>query len=426
MSKVNKIAVVMGVFLVSASAAQADWPQYLGPDRNASAPQAELARSWPEGGPEQMWSVPLGLGYGGASVQGGEVFVLDRMGTEADILRCISLESGKEQWAFRYDAPGEHSYPGSRAVPTVDEDYVWIVGPFGHLHCVSRETHQAVWKTNILDQFNAEKPGWGVAQSPLIYKDLVIVAPQGEKAGVVAYDKKTGELRWASRKLSGKPCHVSPALAHFGGVDQVVMVSPYDQENEAIQNEVVGIDASNGEVLWSYDGLRSFATIAPPTIVDDNRLFLTDGSYNDGYNSVSIMVDVQRDGEIFTVTEIFKTEEVGGKLHPAVLHDGYLYLNSGRRGTMQCLSLDGNVMWSKSSNFSLGALMVADGLLLNQNGKNGDVHLIEATPEGYHELAKAELFSAKENKPWAPLAFSNGKLLIRDSEKMICLDISQH
>ena len=357
---------------------------------------------------------------------GKDVFVLDRIVGKTDILRCIDLESGKEKWTFSYDAPGKHPHPGSRSVPTVDAEHVWIVGPFGHFHCVSRKTHQAVWRKNLLEQFEAEKPGWGVAQSPLLYRDTVIAAPQGKKGGVVAFDKRTGSLRWASRKLSGQPCHVSPVLASIGGVGQVIMISPYDREDKTVKNEVVAFDASNGEALWTYDGLTSFACIAPATVIDDRRIFLSDSSYSGSYDPVSIMLEVTRKGDGFVVRELWKTEEVGGKMHPAVLHDGHLYINScGKPMVMMCLSLDGKLLWEKDSapGFHLGAMALADGLILNQNGKNGDLHLIDPSPDGYRELAKVELFSLKGDEPWGPLAISDGKLLVRNSNQMICLDL---
>jgi outer membrane protein assembly factor BamB len=135
---------------VVAVTARADWAQYLGPNRNAVALDAELTRSWPDGGPRKLWSFPLGAGHGGASVQGGDVFVLDRIVNQSDILRCIDFTTGQEKWNFSYDAPGKHSHPGSRSIPTVDDEHVWAVGPFGHFYCISRKTHQPVWSTQIV------------------------------------------------------------------------------------------------------------------------------------------------------------------------------------------------------------------------------------------------------------------------------------
>ena len=402
----------------------ADWAQYLGPNRNAVALDAELARSWPDGGPRKLWSFPLGAGHGGASVEGGEVFVLDRIVNQSDILRCIDFVTGQEKWNFSYQAIGKHSHPGSRSVPTVDDKHVWSVGPFGHFHCISRKTHQPVWSTNILDEFEAQEPRWGVAQSPLICRDMVIVAPQGKKGGVVAFDKKTGDLRWASRKLTGIPCYVSPTLVKIGGIDQIIMISASDEDDKSIQGEVVSFESTNGQPLWTYRYFNTFVNIAPPTVIGDGRLFLTNGSNGGHFDPISIMLRIRRKGDSFVVNELFRTGEVAGKMHPPVLHDGYLYFNGIRKpNAMRCLSLDGKVIWRESPNFQLGAFMLADGLLLNQDGKSGDLYLIEPSPEGYKELAKAELFPDKKGEPWAPLALSDGKLLIRDGRQMICVDL---
>jgi hypothetical protein len=253
---------------------------------------------------------------------------------------------------------------------------------------------------------------------------MVIVAPQGKKAGVVAFDKKTGDVRWASRPLTGHPCHVSPVVGTLAGLDQVIMISPYDREDESVKNEIVSFDAATGGELWTYDGLYSFATIAPATIVDERRVFITDCSYDGKYQPVSVMLEVKRDGDGFAARELFRTQKAGCKMHPAVLHDGHLYLNGcGNPMGMRCLSLDGELMWGESPGFHFGALMLAGDLILNQDGKSGGLRLIEASAEGYKELAKVELFSAEKNEPWAPLALSDGRLLIRDSERMICLDL---
>jgi outer membrane protein assembly factor BamB len=281
-----------------------------------------------------------------------------------------------------------------------------------------------VWSTNILEEFAAEEPQWGVSQSPLIYRDTVIVAPQGKKGGVVAFDKKTGELRWASRKLTGVPCYVSPIRVKIGGVDQIVMISASDRDDESIRGELVAFDPANGEALWSYRDFNTFVNIAPPAAVGDGRLFLTNASTGGHWDPISVMLEVKRKGNGFVVKELYRTGAAAGKMQPPVVHDGYLYFNAIRKPNgMCCLSLDGKVMWDEAPDFYLGAFVLADDLLLIQDGKNGDLCLIEPSPEGYKELARARLFPEKQGEPWAPLALSQGKLLIRDGKQMICVDL---
>jgi len=402
------------------------WNQYLGPDRNATISGTEILGSWSDKGPKELWSLPLGEGYGGAAIYGDEVFILDRKKGESDIMRCLDLNTGEEIWNYSYEAKGEISFPGSRTVPTVDNNYIWSVGPHGDIYCFDKQTRKPIWNHNLLEDFDRELTTWGVSQSPLILNNLVIVAPDGQKAGLVAYEKTTGELVWKTRPLSGHPSHVSPTLASFGGLNQLIMISPFDRQDSTLTHEVVAFDAQSGKELWQYLGLKSFLTVTPAVVIDDQRLMLTDCSYDKGYNPVSIMLEITKTGEGFSVNELFLTEEAGCKMHPAVQYENCLYLNhNGNPNQMMCLTMEGDLVWEKGSapGFEMGAMILVNGLIINQNGKNGDIHLIEPTPEGYKELGKASFFSSSKSQAWAPLAFSQGKLIVRDMEKMVCVDL---
>jgi outer membrane protein assembly factor BamB len=425
MKKLFLLLFISASFNIIAQTAS-DWNQYLGSDRNATVDETGILRTWPEKGPQVLWSVPLGSGYGGACTYGDEVFILDRKVGELDILRCLDMNTGSEKWSFSYEAQGEIPYPGSRAVPTVDEHHVWCVGPHGHMHCIDKRTHKAVWSHNLLEEYGGDLPKWGFSQSPVLYKNLVIVAPQGETAGVVAYDKLTGDVVWESRRLSGYRFHVSPALGYFGGIDQVIMISSCVKNDGMVSDEVVAFKADTGEELWSYKGLNSFASIAPPTIVDEERLLLTECAYKDKYEPVTVLLEIVKEGEEFRVKELFFNIEVGSKMHPPVIYRDHIYLNNTKRPMqMSCLTMDGKVTWEKdvAQNFELGGLIMIDGLIINQNGKNGDIHLIEPTPEGYKEISKASLFDSGKSQAWAPLAFSQGKLLVRDMQQLLCVDL---
>jgi outer membrane protein assembly factor BamB len=422
------ILLILSLGMFQSCTQPANWSQYLGPQRNAIISATEILKEWPESGPKELWSFPLGEGYGGAAIFDDEVFILDRTKGESDILRCIDLNSGEEKWNYSYDAKGEISFPGSRTVPTVDKNHIWSVGPHGDMYCIDKTTHEPIWSHNFLKDFNRELTTWGVSQSPLIYEDLVIVAPQGDKAGVVAYNKISGELVWKTRPLAGHPFHASPTLANFGGVDQVIVLSPYDRRDSTKTNEVVAFDASSGEELWKYTGLKSFATITPAVVLDDQRLVLTDCSFDGGYDPVTILLEVTKPGEDFLVNELFLTEEAGCKMHPPILHENHLYLNStGNPNQMVCMTMEGKLVWEKASapGFEMGALILVGDMIINQNGKNGDIHLIDPSPEGFKETGKASLFSSGKSQAWAPLAFSHGKLIVRDLEKMVCVELTR-
>ena len=402
----------ISILILSSLCLAIDWPQYLGPNRNAVSSETGIKRSWPAAGPEVLWTVPLGEGFGGAAVSKGKVYLLDRNGNSGDILRALDLLTGKEDWRFAYDAPGTLDHGGSRSVPTVDGNYIYACGPFGHFHCFDINTHKPVWAKNVwTDYSRAGLPRWGLAQNPLIYGDFVIVASQTRKAGVVAYDKRTGEEKWTSPALPGDAGYVSPKIVSLADDDHVVMISA--------NGAVVGLNPLAGKQLWSYPGWRCKIPVPNVTEIGDGRIFITGG-----YRAGSVMIKVEKKSGSFAVSEVFKTGEFGTHVHPAILYEGYLYghcsTNETRDGLM-CLSLDGKVMWKtgRAPLFDKGGFILVDGLFLSVDGDKGWLYLIDPSPEGFKELSKAKLLDTQTC--WAPLALSDGLLLIRDQKQMKCV-----
>lgn len=401
----------------------ADWPQMGGPDRNNISRETNLARSWPEGGPNVLWSVPLGQGFASPSIKAGKVYLLDRIGTEKDSLRCFSLDTGEELWNYTYDAPGSVSYDGSRTAPTVTEDRLYCVGMLGHFHCIDLSSGKPLWAKNIRADFGEDVPRWGVTQSPSLYEELVIVAPQAKDAFVAAYHKDTGEIVWKTPKLGGLG-YSTPVIHNLCGVDQVVMINaPSDSDSGT--GSVNGISIEHGEVLWTYHNWKCKIPIPYATLLPDNRLFITGG-----YRAGSAMIQIQREGNRFQVRELFRTDQCGSQIQQPLFHNGYLYVNSNsneREDGLMCLSLDGNIVWKTKDirsgrfpvTFEKGPLLLADNLIVNLDGKRGTLHLIEPRPEGYKELAQAQILSGKQL--WSPMALSGGKLLVRSGSEMKCL-----
>jgi outer membrane protein assembly factor BamB len=402
-----------------------DWPQYQGINRDGISKESGIARAWPGSGPKVLWTAPMGEGYAGATVKGGEVFVLDRVDAAKDVLRCIDLKTGKELWSFTHDAPGEVSHNGSRTMVTVDDARVYAVGLMGDFYCVDRKSHQPVWTHNIVKDFGSEEPGWGITQAPQLYKNLVIVAPQALHAFVAAYDQATGNLVWKTEKL-GKVGYVPPVVASLAGVDQVVMIPASGKNGQGEQGKVGAFSAEDGKPLWTYDGWHCSIPIPYPQALPGDRLFITGG-----YGAGSVMLQVTKEGNAFAVKELFKlpASECGSQIHQPILYKDHLYLNDNsneREGGMICLTLDGKVKWrtkdtSGLPTFERGTLVMVDGLILNLDGKKGTLHLIDPSPDGYKELAKCKLFGGKEI--WAPMAIADGKLIARNQTEMKCLDL---
>ena len=418
---VFRAMVVCGVVLASMSAS-ADWPQFQGPNRDGTSPETGLLRAWPEGGPKVLWSFPLGAGFAGPAVRDGEVYILDRVEERQDVLRCLDLKTGEELWNCAYDAPGTVGQDGSRTAPAIDEKYVYTVGMLGDFYCIDRTTHRPVWNKHLLDDFKSRKSSWGVAQSPSLYKDLVIVAPQAPKTCVVAFDRVSGDLVWKSEPL-GRFGYSSPVVTKLAGVDQAVMIGAQTRRN-AWPGYVAGFSLENGETLWAYDGWECKIPIPYAVALPDDRLFITGG-----YKSGSAMLQITRAGDAFTVNELFKTDVCGSQIHQPLLHEGHLYANSNsndRSDGMVCMTLDGQLKWRTEDtpglpNFERGNLILADNMIINLDGKTGELHLVDPSPEGYKELARAKVLDGK--RMWSPMALSDGKLLLRDQEQMKCLDL---
>ena len=430
--------VIMLVLMASCVSLAADWPQIYGPNRNSISAQKGILRTWPQNGPEMLWTVGVGIGYGGPVVKDGKVYLLDRDDQVGDNLRCFDLSNGKELWNFAYDAPGSVQFPGSRSVPTVDGNYVYSCGPYGDLYCIDINTHKPVWNKNVWKDFGGDQiPRWAVTQNPLIYDDLLILASQAPQAGVVAYEKLTGNVKWTTPSL-GPVGYVSPAIVKVGGQDHVVMITASERRSGG--GKVVGIDPLTGEILWEYTNFQ--CSIPVPSAVDagEDRILIT-GGYRAG--TAMIKVEKKADGS-YGVTELYKTVEFGAHTQPPVLYNDHFYVHystNERRDGMVCMSIDGQIKWKtgRSPLFNKGSMILADGLILSTDGST-KLYLIEPDPSAFKSLASAELLAeggtgtsddpiasrvggATQN--WAAIALVDGKLLIRDQSRLMCVKVAQ-
>ncbi|HOU96219.1 MAG TPA: PQQ-binding-like beta-propeller repeat protein [Bacteroidales bacterium] len=491
----NKVFIPVIVFLFCAlnSCTQGkkdikNWPQYLGPYRNSTSDQKGILRSWPEKGPEVLWTVDVGIGFGGPVIKDGKVYLLDRNGDVADVMRCFDFSSGKELWNYSYDAPGRVQFPGSRSVPAADGNYVYSCGHNGDLYCFDINTHKPVWHKNVWTDFGGQRlPTWAVTQCPLIYGNLLIIASQAPEAGVVGYDKFTGELKWKTPSI-GPVGYVSPAIVKISGEDHVVMITaaemvfpggrppregrreersgqgessqarpPQSEQGQPPQGErrdgpppqfrptlingkVVGINPITGEILWEYTNWQ--CTVPVPSAYDagQNRVMIV-GGYNAG--AAMIKVDKKTDGT-YEVTELYKNPDFGDHTKPPILADGYFYAQystNERRDGLVCMSIDGRIMWKTMRNplFDKGSMILADGLILATDGRN-TLYLIEPDSSRFKPLASADILSeggtGSDNDPvaskvggptqnWAPLALADGKLLIRDQRQLMCVRVAR-
>jgi len=428
-------------WVLTAGTRAADWPQFMGADQNGVCAETGLMKTWPGNGPEQLWSAEVGNGYGGVAVVGNEVFLLDRILDKKDALRCLGLADGKELWRYEYDAPGRLSHDGSRSTPTVTEKHVYTIGPHGHVKCIDRSTHKPVWDRNVLEEFDAKKPRWGVAQSAVLYEGSVVITPMSAKAGVVALDQATGKERWRSPGVTNL-AYVTPRIANLAGADQLVTIGawrmkPKDGKRprrghrefdgkpppwvKLARCSVIGVAADDGRLLWTYSDWHCANPIPMPFPVGDDRILITGG-----YFAGSVMLKIGREADDYTVSVLWKNAELGSQIAYPVLHEDHLYMicngNFVKNG-LACLDLDGKTKWKtgKDPELDRGHLLPAEGLIYTLDGAKGLLRLIEPSPNGYKEIARKKVFSGPEL--WSPLTIAGGRLFVRGPKVLSCLDV---
>ena len=457
MKRIKLIFTITVLLTFSVSAIAQDWPQFLGPNKNSTSSQKGILRSWPASGPEILWTADLKAGFGGPVIKDGKAYLLDRDDKYGDYMRCFDMATGKELWKYGYEAPGTVEFPGSRSVPAVDDKNVYSVGHNGDLYAIDIKTHQPVWKKNVWTDFGGQPaakseggfsglqgggkfPVWAIAQCPLLYGNLLIVASQAPEAGVVAYNKLTGAVVWKTPSL-GRVGFVSPSIAKISGEDQVVMITASSGRGPGGSNatpepsNVVGINPKNGDVLWTYSNWSCWIPSSPAYDAGQNKLLIVGG-----YNAGAAMIQIEKSGDKYNVKELYKTLEFGEHTKPPIYHNGYFYAqftNNERRDGLVCMSEDGKLMWKtmREPLFDKGSMILADGVILATDGKKA-LYVIEPSPEGFKPLASAEVLneSTAGDSPqasrmgtmnWGPIALSNGKLLIRDQSRLVCVKIAK-
>jgi outer membrane protein assembly factor BamB len=429
--KQSKIFFPLVVLIVSfGNVCAQDWPQYFGPNRNGVSTQKDLLRSWPPQGPEVLWTVNVGIGFGGPVVKDGKVYLLDRDDKVGDNLRCFDLSSGKELWNFGYDAPGSVMFPGSRSVPTLDGNLIYSCGPYGNLYCIDINTHKPVWNKNVWTDFGGgEVPRWAITQCPLVYGDLLILASQAPKAGVVAYEKLTGKVKWSTPSL-GPVGYVSPEIVKVGGASHVVMITASAGRGaSASGGKVVGIDPLTGKILWEYTNWQCGIPVPGAVDAGEGRVLITGG-----YQAGAAMIKIEKKADAtYSVTELYKNPDFGSHTQSPVLYNGNFYAQystNERKDGLVCMSIDGQIKWKtmRAPLFDKGGTILADGLMLITDGAS-KLFLIEPDPSAFKPVATAELLKGESGdqrfptQNWAPLALADGKLLIRDQSRLICVKV---
>ncbi len=390
------------------------WPEFRGPARDGiSSDPTPLKASWAAGEPRELWGIDLGEGYAGAAIAKGRVYIMDYdREQKSDALRCLSLADGQEIWRFAYPISVKRNHGMSRTVPAVTDTLVASLGPKCHLSVVDANSGELKWGLDLVRQFGTTIPPWYAGQCPLIESNRLIIAPAGKDVLMFAAEADSGRILWQTPNPRGwNMTHASITPLEFGGRRMYIYCG---------HGGVAGIAADTGELLWDTTEWKiSIATVASPLAIPGGRIFLS-GGYNAGSRMLQLKVV---DGK-FTVETLFSLDPdvFGATQQSPILYNDHIY---GVRpdGKFTCLNLAGKMVWQSDSGqqFGLGPFVLVDGKFLAVND-SGLLRMIEASPEKYRLLGQAQILKGRES--WGPLAIAGGRLLARDLQRMVCLDLA--
>lgn len=402
------------LFSITTSASAGDWPQFLGPNRNGKSKETGLIDSFPESGPKVVWKVKGGVGMGGIAVKAGRAYVLVQTDGRQFLL-ALDAKSGKKIW--KTDLGKEYRNDmgdGPRTTPAIDGESAYVFTGEGTLFALKLSDGSVQWKNAPLSDLGGKTAEYGMASSPLVVGDNVIVTAGTAAGTVVAYNKSTGKLVWKAG--SDRTGYSSPALLKVGGTQQVVAFTG---------NSAIGIEPMSGKQLWRYPYKTGFdCNTATPIAVDGNVLI------SSGENHGSAMLSLKEAGGKFTVTE--KWTSLGprsclrSEWQTPILHKGYVYGldNVGAAGPVTNLNCvdpkSGKKLWTKRR-FGKCNGTYADGKIWYVSMK-GVLILVKPDPKGYKELARSKSLLGKTRQ--AP-AISNGRIFLRDDKVIVCLDVKK-
>jgi outer membrane protein assembly factor BamB len=405
-------ALAVGTFSLAARAA--DWPQWRGPQRDGISHETGLLKEWPKEGPKLLWQLPdIGDGYSTPAVVGDRLYLLSNKGMDNEFVQALDIKDGKQIWEMKIGKVGPNQgpqYPAARSTPTVEGDVLYALGSDGDLACLEIAKGTIRWQKNLRSEFGGTPGAWAYSESPLIDGEVLVCTPGGSTATMVALNKKTGDLIWKTPIPDGsQAAYASPMVSEAGGVRQYV---------QSLQKGLVGVEAKTGKLLWRYEKTTKGSPAVIPTPVVHGDLV-----YSAGARAGGGLVKLQADGDVFKAEEVYFSQKLPTAIGGSVLVGDYLYGTTGQG--LVCVNFKtGDIKWTDKC-VGPGSLCVAEGRLY-VHGENGDVALVEATPEGYREKGrfKPPGQPARGNsRAWAYPVIANGRLYIRDRAVLWCYDV---
>lgn len=388
-----------------ASISALEYPQFLGTQRNGSVTGVRLSDDWAARAPRLVWRRPIGAGWSGFAVARGLAVTQEQRGNR-EMVVAYSLADGTPRWSHGDEAHYQSTIAGEgpRATPTISSGRVFTLGSTGLLNCLDLETGRAVWRRDIGADNDSPLPEWGRSSSPLIVDDLVVVSVGGSAGrSLVAYHRDTGEPVW--RAGDDLASYSSPIVATLASVRQIVVLN---------HSSIAAHDPATGRVLWNHPWPRTAPSVAAPLVLSDTRVLLSAG-----YGIGSRLLEVSRDGDAVNQTLVWESTRLKAKFTNPVLHDGFVYgLDDG---VLVCLNpANGERRW-KGGRYGHGQTILVGNRLIVQT-EDGDIVLVDASPDAHRELARFTVF---DGKTWNPPALAGRFLLVRTDTEAACYELPE-
>jgi len=400
----------------------ADWPQWRGPNRDGRSSETGLIRNWDQQPPKLEWMVEgMGRGYASLSAVDGRLYTTGNFDDGQSVV-AVDAATGSILWRQPLtSAPPKHGYPGSRCVPTVDGEHLYVVSSDGEIACLTAADGNIVWKRDFRQQWRGRMmSGWGFSESPLVDGDRVLCTPGGNGAMIVALDKRTGDEVWRSDVPDlggiGKPGagYSSIVISNGAGVKQYVQL---------IGQGVIGVRADDGRFLWGYNRVANKTANIPTPLVSGDYVFASTG-----YQAGAALLKLVPADEGVAAEEVYFLNGGTFQNHHGqmVLLDGYVYAGHQHvNGFPICVELEtGKIIWGgkiRGPGRGSAAITCVDGQLIFRY-QDGTLGLIEATPAEYR-LNGTFLPEYQEDNSWSHPVVVDGKLYLREQDKLMCYNL---
>jgi hypothetical protein len=403
-----------GALALTSSFQAEDWPQFLGPNRNGSITETNLVSAWSSEGPPVLWRRKVGEGFSGPVVSAGKLILFHRL-ADQETVECLDAKTGQEFWKTDYPTRYRDDFgfeEGPRATPAVDETRVVTFGAEGTLTCWELASGKKLWSVDARAQFGAGKGFFGVACSPLLEGQAVLVNIGGRNgAGVVAFDKTTGKVIWQA--TDDEASYSSPVAATIGGKRRVFVIT---------REALVALNPSDGTIGFRYPWrppMQASVSAAAPIVADD--LIFISASYGTG--GTLLRFKENKPEKLWSSDEALSCHYA-----TPVYRDGFLYGFDGRAdpglqadSSFRCVELKtGKVRWREDS-LKAGTVSLVNGQLLVLTEK-GELILAPAIPSGFKPTARAQILPFVVR---AHPALAGGLFYARSKDKLVCLDLRQ-